>query len=221
MDPTITAAWITGGVGAVGIAGTVVTAIVGGRNTRQATEITVAAGAATTTATLAAARDDRLWDKRCVVYEETLADLLRRQAKRRQDLREGQFDQATEAQLEAIHDDDLLGLLGLLEQGRLTAYASDAVLGAFLAASRAHGEVLFHYRRYRMTVDAVKRQAEATHGMADGSKETVEAHKVVSTAVEEAEVHDQALIVLIREELRSKPEAAMLPASEPPRRRRI
>ena len=82
MDPTITAAWITAGVGALGIAGTVATAVVGSRNTRMATERTIAAGAATTAATLAAARDDRLWDKPCVVYEETLADLPHQQAKR-------------------------------------------------------------------------------------------------------------------------------------------
>jgi hypothetical protein len=55
VDPIITAAWITGGVAAVGIAGTVMSSIVGSRNTRMAAEQTVEAARATTMATLAAA----------------------------------------------------------------------------------------------------------------------------------------------------------------------
>src|ERR1700733_12198675 len=92
VDPTIAAAWITGGVGALGIAGTVVTAIVGSRNTRRATEATIAAGTATTAAPLTAARDDRLWEKRCAAYEETLTALLHRRMQRRHDLRGFRWD---------------------------------------------------------------------------------------------------------------------------------
>ena len=48
VDPIITAAWITGGVAAVGIAGTVMSSIVGSRNTRMAAEQTVEAARAAT-----------------------------------------------------------------------------------------------------------------------------------------------------------------------------
>jgi hypothetical protein len=200
MDPTIAAAWITGGVGGLGIAGTVATAIVGSRSTRKATETTVAAGAATTAATLAAAREDRLWERRAAAYEEFLTGLLIRQAKRRYGLREDALDVD---QLETIHDDS--DPLGPPEaQGRLTAYASDAVLEAFRFAGQAHIQVVVQ-----------------TNGMVDGFKETIAARRAVDLPAKAAEAADEALIKLIRNELRRKPEAAVVPATALAKRRRF
>jgi hypothetical protein len=216
MDPTIAAAWITGGVGGLGIAGTVATAIVGSRSTRKATETTVAAGAATTAATLAAAREDRLWERRAAAYEEFLTGLLIRQAKRRYGLREDALDVD---QLETIHDDS--DPLGPPEaQGRLTAYASDAVLEAFRFAGQAHIQVVVQYQQHRWTAVAGKKQAQ-TNGMVDGFKETIAARRAVDLPAKAAEAADEALIKLIRNELRRKPEAAVVPATALAKRRRF
>lgn len=54
VDPTIAAAWISGGVGAVGVAGTVATAWIGSRNTRKATEQVIEASAYASDVVLAA-----------------------------------------------------------------------------------------------------------------------------------------------------------------------
>ena len=135
MDATITAALISGGVGALGIVGTVVTSVVGSRNTGRATEQAIAAGAANTRATLAAAREDRLWDKRAAVYEETLAAVAYRQSGLTAALRDG--DVAGEELEKALQSYGSLEWAAM--QGRLNAYASDAVSGASLASVVAHG----------------------------------------------------------------------------------
>lgn len=218
MDPTITAAWISGGVGAVGIVSTAVTAWIGSRNTRKATEQAIAAGADNTRATLAAAREDRLWEKRAAAYEEFLTELLSRKAERRRELREDLLGEIAEDQLATIHDDyDPLGSPEI--QGRLTAYASDAVLEAFRFASEAHIQVLVQYQQYRWTAITNKKRAAQTRGMADSFKETVAARRAVDTPAKEAEAADDALIKVIRDELRSRPEAAV-PSPELPAVRR-
>jgi hypothetical protein len=97
MDATIVAALISGGVGAIGIVGTVVTSVVGSKNTREATGRTVEAGTAQNRATLIAAREDRLWERRAAAYEEALTGLLHRQAKRHFDTR--QFRTSDEQQM--------------------------------------------------------------------------------------------------------------------------
>ena len=99
VNPTIEAAWIAAGVGALGIAGAVTTAIVGFRSTRNATTKTVAAGTASTMATLAAAREERLWEKQAAAYEETIAALLHRQMKRQHELRMYRLTEDAEQQL--------------------------------------------------------------------------------------------------------------------------
>jgi hypothetical protein len=220
MDPTIAAAWITGGVGGLGIAGTVATAIVGSRSTRKATETTVAAGAATTAATLAAAREDRLWEKRCAGYEETLAGLLYRQSRRREDFNMYRWDGVTEQQVKEFFD--AYEPPRFFEaQGRLLAYASDAVIAASNGASKAHGEVRELFQQYQMMADDNKRASETgQHGTAHDGKETVEVLRAVLSTFKDAEAKDDLLIVAIRDELRSKPEAAILPASATPAKRR-
>jgi hypothetical protein len=72
MDPLVEAAWIAAGATLVGVGGTVIVAVVGFRNTRRATEATNETTRNTTTATIAAARDDRLYEKRAEVYIELL-----------------------------------------------------------------------------------------------------------------------------------------------------
>lgn len=70
VNSTVEAAWIAAGVAGLGIAGTVTATIAGFRATGSATGQTIEAGIASTKATLAAAREDRLWDKRVAAYEE-------------------------------------------------------------------------------------------------------------------------------------------------------
>jgi hypothetical protein len=211
VDPTIAAAWITGGVGALGIAGTVVTAWIGSRNTKLATERTIAAGNATTAATLAAAHDAWLREKQSAAYEETLAGLLYRQAKRSHDLRGYRWDEATEAQLKEVLDRSQPP--GWFQtQGRLNAYASDAVREAFEETVRADSMVRRHYEHWQVLHEGAKVAAES--GLMDvaarDSDEAVKARKDIPPALGEAQERDQALIKLIRDELRGKPEAAML-----------
>src|ERR1700722_7415017 len=83
VDLIITAAWITGGVAAVGIAGTVMSSVVGSRNTRVAAEQTVEAARAAPLAPLAAARGDPGRGREHAAYVETIAGVLRRQRQRR------------------------------------------------------------------------------------------------------------------------------------------
>jgi hypothetical protein len=221
VDPTIAAAWITGGVGALGIAGTVTTSIVGSRNTKRATEATIAAGAATTAATLAAGREARLWEKQCAAYEETLTGLLYRQAKRRHDLSGFRWDEATEEQLKAAFDGyDPPGLFEA--QGRLVAYASDAVMDAFEVASRAHDEVWAQYDRRVALKETIRlAQASGDLNIMPNRQEVSEVNRQLNDVLRTAEAADQALIKVIRDELRSKPEAAALPATLPAVRSRI
>ena len=83
VDPIITAAWVTGGLAAVGIAGTVMSSIAGSRNTRMAAEQTAEAARTATLATLAAAREGQRWEREDAAYVETIAGVLRRQRQRR------------------------------------------------------------------------------------------------------------------------------------------
>ncbi len=225
VDPTIEAAWIGagvgGGVGFLGIVGTVVTSAVSSRNTRKATERTVEAGAAHTRATLAAAREDRLWDKQCAAYETTLADVRHRQMKRRNDLRGFRWDEKSEQQLKEFFEGyEAPGWFQT--QARLLAYASPSVLDAFEASERAHLEVRKLYLRYSMMADDNREAAQTGRpGLAHDGRGTVDARHAVDPAVEAAEAADEGLIKLIRDELRSKPVAAMPPAILATKRRRL
>jgi len=213
----IAAALIAGAVGALGIVGTAF----GSHNTRKATEAAIEASAADTRATLAAAREDRLWDKRCAAYEETLAEVRHRQMKRRHDLRGLRWDEATEQQQAAFFD-SYQPPNWFQAQARMTAYASRSVLDAFEASENAHLEVRARYLRYKAMADD-NREASQTGNLAlahDG-RATVDARHEVDPALDLAEQADQALRALIRDELSSKPEAATLPVPVRPERRSI
>lgn len=222
VNATIEAAEIaavaTGVVGFLGMAATVITVRVTSRITREITEHTVEAGTANTRATLVAAREDRIWEKQCAAYEETLAEVRHRQMKRQHDLRMYRLDEDYEQQLKdffASYD----GPDWFQAQARLTAYASEAVLDAFEASERAHREVWALYQRYRMMADDNKlAAASGSQAMGHDGKTTVQARHDVDPAVEKAEAMDQALIKVIRDELRGKPEAAMVRVTAPQRR---
>jgi hypothetical protein len=225
VDPVVTAAWIgagvAGGVGVIGIASTVITAWIGSRNTRLATERTIAAGAATTAATLAAAHDAWLREKRSAAYEETLAGLLYRQAKRRHGLRGFRWDEATEDELKGVFDNyDPPGLFEA--QGRLVAYASDAVRDAFNVASLAHDEGWAQYDRKVVLNEKIRlAQASSDLNIMPNSQEVSEVNRQLNDLMKSALAADQALIKVIRDELRSKPEAAALPVALPAERSRF
>jgi hypothetical protein len=202
VDPTITAAWIAAGVGAVGIAGTVITAWIGSRNTRMATERTIAAGAATTTATLAAAREQQLWDKRCAVYEETLTTLLDRRRQRFGILLRSPGGKAESP--EAVYDRDSPGWSQA--RSRLYAYASDEVLHALDAAEEEHMRAQLAYE----DVDRLN-QRPPGHPRPASEAERMDAGKTFNAASRGVAKAEQALISVIRDELRSKPDAVRLP----------
>jgi hypothetical protein len=221
VDPTITAALISGAVGALGIAGTVATAVVGSRNTRRATEQSVGAGAANTRATLAAAREDRLWEKRAAAYEETLTGLLHRQAQRHFDLRKYRVYGEEEQKLKEFYQN--YELPGVFEaQGRLVAYASDAVMDTFNASRGAHAKVRVQYSHRAALQEQIRTaQANGTPQSAPDGGTMMDAQRKLDAALEAADAADEALIKVIRDELRSKPEAATLPALLPAKRPRF
>jgi hypothetical protein len=221
VDPTIAAAWITGGVGALGIIGTMTTAIVGSRSTKRSTEATIAAGTNTTAATLTAAREDRLWEKRCAAYETALEALLYRQRKRQHDLRMYRLDKDSEEKLR-----DFFGGYeppGWFEaQARLVAYASDAVLDAYETSHRADLEVWGRYRQWQILAEESQLAVESGRpGAAHDGQVMIEARRKINPALGEADAKDEILRKSIRDELGSKPQAATLPARRPTQSRRL
>jgi hypothetical protein len=86
MNSVVEAAWIAGASGlvgvVVGVTGTTIVAVVGFRSTRKATEDTNQTTTATNTATIVAARDGRLYDKRSEVYIDLLVVVSRAQQRR-------------------------------------------------------------------------------------------------------------------------------------------
>jgi hypothetical protein len=221
VDPTITAAWISGGIGAVGIVSTAVTAWIGSRNTRNATEQAIAAGAANTRATLAAAREDRLWERRCAAYEEIAAGLLHRQAKREDELPKYRVDEKSAQDLQ-----DFLSSYqppGWVQaQARLFPYGSDAVVAACAASTRADNQVLRLYIQWQLMTEDADRVANSGGLLVVADAETIlKARKAFDTAIQTAQSRDMELIEVIRGELRSRPEAATAPPTLPAMRRRL
>lgn len=203
MNPVIEAAWIAAGVGALGVTGTVVTAIAGFRNSRDATQRTIEAGAANTVMTLNAARDDRLWELRAAAYEETIASLLYRQTQRQHELRMFRRTvRATERQL-----DEFLATYqppGQFEaQARLVAYASDEVRKAFEATRQADAEIRDRCKSWTGLTEAAKKLAPAN--ASEASSTIMKIIDDIKPTLEEAETTDEALVRLIRSELRSPP----------------
>jgi hypothetical protein len=214
MDATIAAAWVGAGVGGgvalLGVAATVVTSVVSSNNTRKATERTVGAGVTANSATLAAAREDRLWEKRAAAYEGTLTGLLHRQAQRHFDLRKYRTDEESEQKLKEFYE--TYELPGMFEtQARLVAYASDAVMDAFNVSRGTHATVRVRYSHRAAVQETIQlAQAAGDLNFMPNRQELSEANRQLDNALEAADAADQALIEVIRDELRSMPEAAML-----------
>jgi hypothetical protein len=225
MDAAITAAWIGAGVGGgvalVGLAGTVASSIVNSNNTRRATERTVEAGTEANRATLLAAREDRLWEKRAAAYQESLTQLLHRRAQRHFDLRKYRTSEAEEKRLTEFYEK--YELPGTFETwAGLTAYASEPVLASFNASMQAHSSVRAQYgARATLRESAERAQRSGSLGAVPDADTMMDASRKLDSALEAANAADQALIDVIRDELRRVPEAAIPPALvSAPRRRR-
>jgi type II secretory pathway pseudopilin PulG len=208
VDPIITAAWITGGVAAVGIAGTVMSSIVGSRNTREAAEQTVEAARAATLATLAAAREGQRWEREHAAYVETIADVLRRQRQRRYLVTNSLSEDSEQLR-------DFLGAhdppTWLEAQARLIACASEWVKDAAEASRQAHLEVWARVHRYRLMGDDNRLALEPGRPgdtPFDG-RELVAARKEIDAAIADADAMDNLLVTLIREEQRSNGRAVL------------
>lgn len=209
MDSTIV-------VGVVGVVATAVTAWIGSWNTRRATERTVEAGTDANRATLVAAREDRFWERQAAAYEETLAGLLYRRSERSNILIGLTWDEAFKQQLEEA--------FGSREtprwfeaQGRLTAYASDAVMDAFWASARAHGEMRTNYVHAETTREQIRMvQASGTPLHPSAGENMTKANQGLNNAIETVKSADDTLIDLIRVGLRSRPEAATPPPTGVP-----
>jgi hypothetical protein len=202
VDPIITAAWITGAVAAVGIAGTVMSSIAGSRNTRMAADLTVEAARAATMATLTAAREGQRWEREHAAYVETIAEVLRRQRQRRY-LVTSSLSEDSELLRDFLDAHDPPGWLEA--QARLIACASEWVKDAAEASRQAHLEVWARVHRYRLMGDDNRLALESGRpGDApfDG-RELVAARKEIDAAIAEADAMDNLLVTLIREEQRS------------------
>ena len=123
MNPTVEAALIAGGVSLISLAGTVVVAVSGFRNSRRVTQETIAAAANSSLR-------DRLWDRRSVLYVDAIKVVERRSTRRRQDLE--QITTGIPATADAQSAD-----WGEVAP-RLIAFAPMAVVEAWRAATEAH-----------------------------------------------------------------------------------
>jgi hypothetical protein len=141
MSPAIEAAWIAAGVSILSLAGTVVVALAGFRNTRAAT-----------TVSLRADRDNRIWDRKTEAYQLALSGALYRSNHRQQLLAQlfaegGREEYSVEA-AKAFTDmterewNDLLGRLGTL--------GSEEVIDAYMATLEATREA---HRRLSTTLE--------------------------------------------------------------------
>jgi hypothetical protein len=202
VDPIITAAAITGGLAAVGIAGTVMSTIAGARSTRMAAEETVEAARAATLAALTAAREGQRWEREHAAYVETIAGVLRRQRQRRYLVTNPLFEDSDQLRdfLDA-HEPP-----GWLEaQATLIACASEWVKDAAEASRQAHLEVWARVHRYRLMGDDNRLALES--GRPDDApfdgRELVAAREEIDAAIGEADAMDNLLVTLIREEQRS------------------
>lgn len=188
MDATIAAALISGGVGALGIVGTVVTAVVGSQETRKATE-----------QTLAAARDERLWEKRCVAYEETVARCLSRRNKRL-DALDGGIDKWSEKQLVEFILTYEPGPAEVAALSRLMPYASDLVVEIAGGCRTADLKVWDACASWRdLALDGKEAADEAA---------LVKARAAVDSALQVVQKMEWDLVHVIRVELARGPVAA-------------
>jgi hypothetical protein len=201
VDAIITAAWITGGVAAVGIAGTVVSSIAGARSSRMAAAETVEAARAATMATLAAAREGQRWEREHAAYVETITGVLRRQRQRRY-LATIPLSEDSEQLRSFLDAGEPPGLLEA--QARLVACASELVKDAAEASRQAHLEVWARVHRYRMMGDnnRLMLASDRPGGASFDGHALTAARTDVDAAIADADAIDDVLVKIIREEQR-------------------
>src|SRR5271166_835692 len=197
MDPVEIAAIISGcfAVGSVGL--TAYVAVKGFRSTRDVTDKTIEAGSQDTIRALNAARADRLWEKRAEAYEETIAYLLYMQHKRGfrspYHIMGRDLDTATRFWFGDYHPPGSFEI-----QGRLVAYASDAIVAAYKESVRADNEASFCFSVWRGIYDSLKGRRDLVSS--DDDPKQLNAKNKLEDAEKTAEEKDQTLITLIRNE---------------------
>lgn len=204
VDPAVEAALISGGVGVLGIAGTVTVAVVAARSTRKATSQTIHGAAQDTIRALNAARDDRLWEKQAAAYEETLASLLYRLAKRHDVLNPYRIaedaNQARQA-LAAYESPDWFQA-----QARLLAYCPEDIRQTFEASLQADSEVRACSSHWISLTEEAKTAHERGDLAVVNTDSLEEARKALVSAVQQADARDEVLVKLIRRKLRQLPQ---------------
>lgn len=214
MNPTIEAASIAAGVSVISLGGTVLVAVSGFRNTTKTNGKTIDAGADQLVRTLDAARDDKLWDKRTMTYEEITAYLLYIQAKRRLEARRRKY--RMDAEFEAAND----RLLGEYKpaswwalQGRLAIYGSDEAIAAFEASHNADNEVAGAlFRLTSLNQDATDASSSGLAAQTPDMTEIRAVREELEEARKRADAADQALAKLARAELNRKPSTTARPS---------
>jgi hypothetical protein len=202
MDPAVEAALISGGVGVVGIVGTVAVAIVGAQSTRKATNKTVDGATQDTIRALNAARDDRLWEKQAAAYEETLSRLLYRLAMRHDALY--LYSTAEDAEqarqtLAAYEPPDWFDA-----QARMLAYCPEDIREAFEASLKADSEV-----RARSLGRTTARTAGERDDLPPTNTDSLaEERNELTSAMQRAIARDEILVKLIRRKLRQLPQVS-------------
>lgn len=201
MDPTVEAAWIAAGVAAFGIAGTVVVAVVAAKITKRTNSETLEAAADNLKRTLDAARDDRLWEKKTLAYEEIIAYLLYIQAKRRLLLRRGfitynkEYEEASDRRVGDYKPASWWEL-----QARLAAYGSLESHAAFEASVKADNEVgALHFRLDDLAQQS--KDARSSGASQPDINEIQATRNQLEVAHKQAGEADQAVIKLMRNEL--------------------
>ncbi len=203
MTPVEIAAIISGCFATGSVFLTAAVAFIGFRTTRSVTAKAVAAGSQDTVRALNAARDDRLWEKRAAAYEETVAYLLFRQHER--DNRSSyhimgrDMSQATRWWFGGYKPPG-----GGEIQGRLVAYASDAIVAACEDSSKAETEAFVKFMVWKSAYDRMLKERPDLD-FSDDDPEQVRASEGLHSAQGKAREKDQALIKLIRSELHSRP----------------
>jgi hypothetical protein len=204
VDSAVEAALISGGVGVLGVAGTVAVAIAAARSTRKATSKTVDGATQDTIRALNAARDDRLWEKQAAAYEETLASLLYRLAKRHDVFNPYRMPEDAEQAKQAFAAYDPPDWFGA--QARLLAYCPEDIRKAFEASLQADSEVRARSSHWISLTEQARTADERGNLPATNTDSLEEAQEALMSAVQQADARDQELVKLIRDKLRRPPQ---------------
>jgi hypothetical protein len=195
MNPIVEAAWIAAGATFVAVTGTVAVAISAARNTRKATE-----------STIQAERRLRLLERRADAYQDALADLLARHAKRQGQLLPIALDDAGNLYSPELPSYEPEGWHDKL--GRLLAYGSDEVRKAYDLAEEADQRLAVIYRERLGLADVATSLADAPGDdpahLALGPA-LADLHGRMVVALAHAGTMDSQLIDAIRNELNPDP----------------